>query len=357
MSEPLITLLDCNPHLAHLDVKYGFFDVHGVSVAVSKLHRLQYLKVHSYDHQEPTIHKPYLFFQSCLVLPELTELTFSRDMELTWDHIDQATVVRSLEAIIHEATIARSSETPCAKRIRTLRLPSSPSGISNPLPLLLLKSGLLDLERHLEYPEAFEEGQDGAATRAFIRGCSGLQSFTSSYFMDGPDDASRRVIAELVRHHHTTLEDLELTSPVQVRSQELQRVLSHCKQLKRFWVMGESDQDNMSGIAFRDIAKSDWACAELKELGVTLNRCRSREILLNDPSQEEEQEDDPQVWLASSVTQRVYQLIGRLKKLEVLEIDIDRTSRTKAKEQDYVGFNPLEGLVKRMGVPDEPEEP
>ncbi|KAF9947047.1 hypothetical protein BGZ72_010911 [Mortierella alpina] len=91
----------------------------------------------------------------------------------------------------------------------------------------------------------------------------------------------------------------------------------------------------MSGLAFRDISRSDWVCSELRELCVTLNRCRNRGDALGDLG-EEEQQDDPRVWLAASTTKRVYQQIGRLGKLEILELNIDRTPRTKAKEYDYM---------------------
>ncbi|KAF9947045.1 hypothetical protein BGZ72_010909 [Mortierella alpina] len=91
----------------------------------------------------------------------------------------------------------------------------------------------------------------------------------------------------------------------------------------------------MSGIAFRDISRSDWVCSELRLLGVTLNRCRNGGDAFGDLG-EEEQQDDPRVWLAASTTKRVYQQIGQLGKLEILEIDIDSSSRTRAKEHDYV---------------------
>ncbi|KAF9936483.1 hypothetical protein BGZ67_002344 [Mortierella alpina] len=268
---------------------------------------------------------------------------------------------RNLEAIINAAVIGRFSQNPTPKRIKTLRLPANLSGIRNPLPLLLIKSKLLDLEtceipwfrgdvttweieqvvqehcsnlKHLECPQNFEEGQDGQAARAFIRGCTGLRSFTSAYFMDGPDHAPHYILSEVVAHHHTTLEVLALRDPLQVFSRDLQKVLSQCKQLKRFWVIGEDDAHDMPGIAFRDIFRSDWVCTELRELGVILNRCRSQRDASGELG-EEEQQDDPYVWLTASTTKRAYQQIGHLKKLEVLVIDIDKTSGTKAKEQDY----------------------
>ncbi|KAF9964746.1 hypothetical protein BGZ70_006002 [Mortierella alpina] len=362
MSKPLVTLLDYNPHLTRLVVTYEIFEIDGVSAAVSKLWHLQHLDVRSCLQEHATMKNPCLFFQSCLALPQLTELTFHRDMEMYWDHGDEITVVSRLKAIINEATIARFSHNPSAKKIKLLRLPANLSGIRNPLPLLLLKSSLLDLEtceipwfredatiqeieyvvrahcpnlKHLECSQLFETNQDGQAAQAFIRGCTGIQSFTSAYFVDSPDDTPRYILSELITHHHTTLEVLELTDPVQVFSHDLQEILSRCRQLRRFWVIGGDDNDSMPGIAFRDISRGDWVCTELRQLGVILNRCR-RERDASGPLGEEEHQDDPHVWLTASATKRAYQQIGQLKKLEVLAIDIDRTSGTKAKELDYM---------------------
>ncbi|KAF9290534.1 hypothetical protein BGZ68_006770 [Mortierella alpina] len=297
---------------------------------------------------------------SCLALPELTKLTFHRDIAMFWDDEDETTVVRKLEGIINKATTSRFSH-PGAKRIKTLQLPCNPTGIRNPLPLLLLKSKLLDLEtceppwfrrdartreiqdvvrnhcpnlKHLHFPQNYDEDQDGQAARAFIRGCSGLKSFTSAYFMDSIGPGPRMILSELLKHHYTTLENFELTDPQQVNSHDLHNVLSQCKQLKRFWVANYEEEDSMCGIVVEDISRSDWVCTELIELSLALNRCPSDGDLFGD-LEEDEAEGDPYEWLTASTTKRAFQQIGRLNKLEVLRIDIDRSSRTKAKEKDY----------------------
>ncbi|KAF9964747.1 hypothetical protein BGZ70_006003 [Mortierella alpina] len=354
LSRPLVTLLEYNPHLTRLDVPYDIFEVDGASAALSKLWHLQCLSIHG----EGTVLRPFLFLQSCLCLPELTELTFHRDMEMYWDHGDETTVVRKLEAIINDALIARLSFGPTAKRIKSLQLPVNLTGIKNPLPLLLLKSKLLDLEtceipwfredaavhevqqvvrehchnlKHLRFPQLYEEEQDSQAARAFIRGCSGLQSFTSTYFMDGLDYAPRHILSELVKYHHTTLEVLELTDSYQLFSRDLQEVLSQCKRLKRFWVMDLEQDDSMSGIAFSDITRSDWVCTELRVFGVALNRrCYPNELWY------EEQGHESNTWPRQRMTRRVYQQIGQLKNLEVLAIGIDRSSRATGRVQDYM---------------------
>lgn len=47
-----------------------------------------------------------ILLQSCLALPELTELIFI-DLEMCWDDGDEAKVVRQLEGVINEASITR----------------------------------------------------------------------------------------------------------------------------------------------------------------------------------------------------------------------------------------------------------
>ncbi|KAF9945586.1 hypothetical protein BGZ72_001201, partial [Mortierella alpina] len=303
---------------------------------------------------------------SCLALPALTELYFGDFVEMRWDYSDKSTVSRDLKTVIDVASIVRFPRGTSAKKIKSLKLPSNRAGLWNPLPLLLLVSSLLDLERceipwfdtgvdireveqvvrehcpnlkHLSYPFLAEEWEEPAswnsqAACAFIRGCTALQSFDSPYFNDHHVDEPRLIIPELVSRHHSTLEVFKLVSPYEVLSCDLQDILSRCKNLKQFWVMRESEEEIIPGIAFKDISRSTWVCSELRELGITLNRCRRERDTSGDLGEEEEQ-DDPYVWLTASTTKRVYQQIGRLEKLEILAIDIDRSNRTRATENDY----------------------
>ncbi|KAF9559541.1 hypothetical protein EC968_006547 [Mortierella alpina] len=282
----------------HVDVQYDFFEIDGVAAALSKLWNLLYLEINCVSEQA-SFKKPYLFLQSCLALPQPTELMIHRDVGMYWDQDEDTAVVRKIQAIIEKATIARFSHGPTAKKIKSLQLPSNPTGSRNPLPLLLLKSRLLDLEtceipwfrgdasireiqqvvrehcpnlKHLVFPQLYDEIQDGQAARAFIRSCSGLQSFTSMYFSDGSDHAPRFVLSELVKYHHITLEVLQLTDSDYLCSRDLQNILSQCKQLKQFRVINYQEEDSMSGITFSDICSSDWVCTDLRELGLTLSR-------------------------------------------------------------------------------------
>ncbi|KAF9945760.1 hypothetical protein BGZ72_000993 [Mortierella alpina] len=335
ISRPLVTLLDHNPRLTCLDVSCDIFTIDGVPAAVSKLWQLQHLIIRSLS-TLPGVQNPLEILQSCLALPELIELYFDM-VEMRWDYGDETTVRRELEAVINEATIARFTRNSDAEKINLLTLPCNIAGRWNPLPLLLLKSNLLDLER-CEIPwfgPAYQHNDDrnGQATRAFIRGCSGLQSFYAMHFHDGLDSEPMLIISELVSRHHSTLEVFRITSAEHVYSHDLQEVLSRCRELEQFWASGK-DHASMCSIAFRDISKSDWVCTELKELHITLNRCRRERDTSGDLGEEEKQ-DDPYVWLTANTTKRAYQQIGRLEKLETLVIDIDRSYRSRATENDY----------------------
>ncbi|KAF9945476.1 hypothetical protein BGZ72_001292 [Mortierella alpina] len=353
MARPLVTLLDHNPFLTHLNVSSEFFKIDGVPAAASKLLHLRRLAVHSYS-PSARIPEPLLLLKACLALPKLTELNFW-SLEMCWDDADEATVRRAMAAVIKEATILRFSRSSNAKKIKSLRLPSNRTGLWDPLPLLLLKSDLLDLEtcdipwfrpdadiceieqvvrkhcpnlKHLSCPSFLNEEQDGQAVRAFIRGCSGLQRFDSSRFSDGSDNEPRKILSELVSRHYATLEVFELSNAYEVLTCDLQDILSRCRLLKRFWVICEYDTANVPGVTFEDICKSDWVCTELRELGVILSRWRFQRDASGELGVEEEQ-------VAAEICKRVYQQIGRLEKLQVLEIDIDRSPRAGAKEHDY----------------------
>jgi len=118
-------------------------------------------------------------------------------------------------------------------------------------------------------------------------------------------------------------------------------------------------------IEFADIGKDEWVCLDLRQLGLILNRFTPPErtlggIIWAEPASAEEDlysifsydgdsEEEEEVWhvqelvpvvdvsasLRAAAAKRVYTQIGRLEKLEVLALDIDRNGNTGAKEQDY----------------------
>ncbi|KAF9960100.1 hypothetical protein BGZ72_007934 [Mortierella alpina] len=279
---------------------------------------------------------------------------------MVWEGEGKDTSIPDLETIIKDASRNRFSQHWDAKKIKSLYLPTcDEGGRKNPLPFLLLKSDLLDLNcfmiptftqdsrpedveqaireycpglRHVECPHFSDGGQDGRFVRAFIRGCTGLQSFTSEYFSDRvyggmladeePPGDPRFIIQELITHHWETLHEFELTDCEQVFSCDQQAILSQCKQLKQFMVWASSVDDSAS-IKFTDVARDNWICKDLRELGLTLNR----------HSTDEDEDLDPEgIALAAKHT---YAQIGRLEKLDWLAFDIDKSTGTVAKESDY----------------------
>ncbi|KAF9944003.1 hypothetical protein BGZ70_005162, partial [Mortierella alpina] len=286
-------------------------------------------------------------------------LHFGVNVEMYWDDGDVTTVQRELEAVIHEASVARLSRSSRAKKIEQLTLPPNFHGRWNPLPFLLFKSSLLDLKKlgipgfdpevsmqeieqvvrdycpnlkHLECPSLHyvREGSD-RTVYAFIRGCSGLESFMSASVKD-----ALPIFLELVSRHHATLEVTDIQSE-QVFSRDLQAILSRCKQLKRFWALSHRRISSISTLAYRDIAKSEWVCTELRELGLTVNRGRPERDASDEQEEWKVRSDGSHVCsdTCRCVPKRAFQQIGRMENLEVLTIAIDRSSRAGAAEEDY----------------------
>ncbi|KAG0273997.1 hypothetical protein BGZ95_010201 [Linnemannia exigua] len=132
-------------------------------------------------------------------------------MYMHWDEGDKNMDMSDPETIIREDSIARFAQNRNAAKIKSLKLTRIRYGARNPLPLLLLKSNLLDLKsceipwflpdadmeeveqvvrehcpnlNHLTCPSLKDESSNCQAMCAFIRGSSGLQSFASDYFSD-----------------------------------------------------------------------------------------------------------------------------------------------------------------------------
>ncbi|KAF9948774.1 hypothetical protein BGZ72_009361 [Mortierella alpina] len=374
-SQYLATLLDLNGRLTHLDLPFEFLGIDAVPTAISKLGNLQHLSIYSQEESEDT-RAITLLLQACLPLPHLTELFL--DMDLSWCDDEQDILNR--KSVIEEASRARFSRHPSANKIRSLRLPSNVLGYQNPLPLLLFESNLLDLESCeipwfdlATYPEEIEQivrkrcsnikyltcpsfrrrYQYDQIVCAFLRGCPGIKRFDADDFSEyGSDRYSAEpdtILSILASQHCDTLEDFELTGCYQASSHGQQAILSQCKRLRRFWVKDTYAEYSSVGIEFSDICRGEWVCMDLATLSLTLNRHPKEEdafeyleleiweSLDNKQRQEayEEREEDLRTRMISIAAQRVYAQIGRLEKLEELELDIDISRRTEAKEGDY----------------------
>ncbi|KAF9962290.1 hypothetical protein BGZ70_008081 [Mortierella alpina] len=349
----IVTLLHRNLHLTHLTFPLPEVETGDpILAAISNLKQLQSLTVYSCDASSrvgtETIS---LLLQTCLPLPQLTELRI--DLDVSWKHShrgmdylggygfgfsddedvdisddednedaevldgEEAEVLAggetevlndekagdpSFETIVKAAAIARFSQIPTPGKIKSLQLPGAPERSNNPLALPLLKSGLLDLKSctifsfakksqpkdieeivreycpNLRHLRCLKNGglKESQLACAFIRGCSGLQSFAADgyceeiYTYDRNPSKSRHIISTLVSHHCDTLEDFELEHCTGMFMSDLREVLTRCKLLKRYYVTGyylEARGTYRNGIARSDLmdpSGDDWACAELR---------------------------------------------------------------------------------------------
>ncbi|KAF9966169.1 hypothetical protein BGZ70_003085, partial [Mortierella alpina] len=353
------TLLNRNRQLTHLAIPFEFIgfaqeDQDAVLTAISKLENLQRLKVDSLEEWEYDGSMP-LLLQACLPLPKLTELF----LDTNWQFNQFGDYTVDLETLIKDASKARFAHNPAATKVKSLRMPINRSGKSDPIPLLLLKSNVMDLEscqipwfadntdsaeieqvvrkhcpklKHLTCPSFKYRHEYDRSSSAFLQGCSGIKSFSSELYCDTD------ITSTLVSLHHNTLEVFEAKEGDYVSSNDLQAVLSQCKKLKRFWVMEPYSHKSTISITFADIAGGEWACTGLTELGLTLNRCPKDGNPWSDDesgSDDEESEDPVKAKAMAAEAKRVYAQIGRMEKLEVLELDIDVSRDTGAKEGDY----------------------
>ncbi|KAF9947990.1 hypothetical protein BGZ72_010093 [Mortierella alpina] len=386
----LATLLNHNPHLTHLTLPDTILDSDDVVTAISTLRHLQRLAITTLKMPRGT-QSTLRLLQACLPLPDLTELIMDFCLPCGIDDEDSGLKTLSsprkdrsrldFETIIKKSLLARFCKNPAATSREDDR------NCASPLMLPLLTSGLLDLEsctipwvsecptswdvekivreycpnlKHLTYRSLAHESkydtdcvdEDDEFLRAFIRGCSGLQSFVSSDFGTQDIFHEQHIISDLVSRHCDTLREIELTDCWLLPSSDQQAILSRCKQLRRFYVHSIYNIDDRSlsgstGIRFTDVSRSDWACMELRELCVTLNRDFDAEVEHQDDlagdnieavharSQYEPGINEAERNLLELAAERVYTQIGRLRKLEKLTIDIDRSEDTIAVEWDY----------------------
>ncbi|KAF9563055.1 hypothetical protein EC968_005019 [Mortierella alpina] len=332
----IITILNHNLHLTHLSFPCPNVESNDpVLAAISNLKGLQYLCFNKSDGEKyPALSATSisLLLRACLPLPKLKELFVN--CKIYWNTKVDGTEVPDLETILKEAAIARFSQTPTPGKIKALQLGDYLENSDRPLALDFLRSDLLDLEsftipsfddssdiqelvhercpnlKHLRRLYSDWCIDETRHVQAFIRGCSGLESFASENFSDHEYDPARHFymskgqISELVTLHCDTLEDFELTSCRQVASSDLQKVLSRCSRLKRFHVSGQYPEtrddrhpDGNAGFDVEDAMKGDWVCTELQELWITLGQ--------NSPF----------------CNASFYRQIGRLEKLEHLTLD------------------------------------
>ncbi|KAF9562700.1 hypothetical protein EC968_005182 [Mortierella alpina] len=361
----LVTLLHHNLYLTHLNIPL-FNDE--MLDAISTLAQLQRLTIHSGTGNAST-RDTLLLLQACLPLPQLTHLHIVMDVD--WGDGDDHKDMPDLETVLQEATRKRFTDNPTATKIISLRLPTNRFGDRYPLPLLILKFSLLDLEA-CEIPwfhedtsrdeiqqivqkhcpnltrlicPSFKDCEEHTADLAakFVVVIPALKSFESENFSDYDEDfpdpeyftedetssEPRCLFPQVLLRHESTLEILELRKTRQVFSHDQQYALANCRQLQRFWVMGNHTADSCVGIKAADVCDNDWGCWDLKELGLTINRFMADEYPQGGSDDEEEVVGDdggPFHWLTTYATKRLYRQIGELDKLELLGLDIETRS-------------------------------
>ncbi|KAF9932431.1 hypothetical protein BGZ67_004745 [Mortierella alpina] len=161
------------------------------------------------------------------------------------------TVCLDLDTIIKESSIARLSQNPFASKIKLLQLPvclEDEYDINRKNPLLSCTipwvskcATSLDVEKalreyspnlkHLTYQSSEDEYEDEVEdyefVRAFIRGCSGLESFTlSNLGSQDPYRPAKLIISDLVSHHYNTLKEIELTDCWRLSGSDQQAILN-----------------------------------------------------------------------------------------------------------------------------------
>jgi hypothetical protein len=141
---------------------------------------------------------------------------------------------------------------------------------------------------------------------------------------------TRNHIREMARYWSQTLETLSIYEAHLITSPDIQLILTSCPRLKRFdcicyWLLithqPRSDEDNpLPGLkamvsgendANNDMV-TDWVCLEMEELKITFSD--GRRSLVEEPMSTQQEQ-----WTARGI-ERVYEQLGRLKKLRELTI-------------------------------------
>ncbi|KAF9948670.1 hypothetical protein BGZ70_002129 [Mortierella alpina] len=320
ISKPLLTLLNNNLYLTYLHVYSEITEIEGIAAALSKLLHLQHLTIDA-DSNEGITPEPLLFLRSCLALPELTELHFVNGTEMSWDDGDETTVRRELQAVIHETSMSNLLD------LKKVEIPGFGPDTSIQEIEQVVREHCLDL-KHL---------QCLMRVKGMVRPCA-LSSVVVLDFK-----ASRHRLFMILRRMNRCgfsrswyqgMETIEIDCQ-RVLSHQFQEVLTTCTQLRRFWVTAHMGPGPFS-ISYWDIAKGEWVCTELRELALALDRRPPEWGAIEEQEDAEGASDDPHVCLdgCSCAPKRAFQQIGRLEKLEVLQVSIDRTYGSRAIESD-----------------------
>ncbi|KAG0206892.1 hypothetical protein BGX28_001761 [Mortierella sp. GBA30] len=361
----LITTLLCNnPNLTHLDMPLTIFqEKDSFYPFVDTLACLRRLRHITFRGELWATRQFYVLCKACLPLPELSEVFF--DFELDWNAWEQdeddtdednsdeddSEDPEDMKVILSRALKARSAANPTNPvKIKAMRIPDMAELYDNPMPALpLLRSHLLDLES-FTIPWFFEDktekriekvvrkhcprlkrlacapcyGSRQAYERAceFIEGCSGLTVFQGTCIPSQDCVAFdfkelTEIIWMLVEKHSQTLEDIEFLDCAKICSEDLQKMLSRCTNLKRFWIAPSTT--GKATIEFEDICNGPWVCTNLRELRLMFAR-RVRHLNTFSPTARKSISRADRI-AAEAVVKHGYAEIGKLKNLEVLTLE------------------------------------
>ncbi|KAF9347089.1 hypothetical protein BGX26_001402 [Mortierella sp. AD094] len=184
--------------------------------------------------------------------------------------------------------------------------------------------------QHILSPTYNSLDREMTSIRAMYRACSnglGLKSFYARMFSDEDNfENGQSMIETFVEQNSETLEVFDIPYSYAVDSKHLQSILSSCKNLKRY--CGYNNKDGHVAFAFKDIVSKEWACRDLKELCIQLNR-RDRRLDYDIKEDDERFQDGgynptPQEFgEMNKMAKDVYAQIGRLSELEGLAICCD----------------------------------
>jgi len=145
---------------------------------------------------------------------------------------------------------------------------------------------------------------------------SGLKSFIGTGYCEEEHSENESVVQELLEHHADTLEEIEFHESIHVNSENINRIVSTCKNL-RILRMSPFDYPSMS-LRFQDVS-TEWACRDLTVLELFMDR----EVVVP--------QGRNKVDIVTQAVQRFFAQVGRLTNLEELglgsRMDLEREER------------------------------
>ncbi|KAG0197314.1 hypothetical protein BGX28_009180 [Mortierella sp. GBA30] len=339
--------------------------------AISHLLKLRHLNIRADNVNQHCVdqHCVFSILRTALLLPELSALYCDFFVNYNSDASES-----DVEAMLSEVIAVRTSEGTLGNKLEVLKLPDASCGKTNTLLAPFLKSKLLDLTsfecpcatggmtrdarekiakehcpnlRRLMYQSGDDE-EHSFIMDALIAGSSGLQFLQAEGYSDELMFIHSKFVGTVSFLHSETIEEIELLDCYMVHNDDLRKIFSKCKRLRRFWL--EPELEGRVGIEFQDIIDNEWVCLGLRELSLSLNRnVYVREALQamrkesssdrtdvgqsGDDVGSVDSEDEgrrhlfyqnkrkAQTWAAK----RVYAQIGRLVMLEVLSLGVHNT--------------------------------